>query len=303
MPHNSTARAFPPELERIIFEIAAELHPKLMPSLLRVASRVRVWIEPLLYNTLVFNGRPYPNVPPALLQTMSINPSICDRNVRNAIFWDLLDVSDAMPDLAGGRSETLHTVLSVCSGIQRLALWQLVPSMLPVLSTLRPQRLTIPHFVAIEDDKNVPIPCFTNVTHLVLLDEYSPDSILLSLIAALPSLTHLGINHNAALVAYTTGDLWLQILRNFTTLQRLLVMFMDRPGPRDVAEWAPDPYIVDPRFGMVVMDYAEYLEDWQIGVAGRRDFWILAEEFFVKKRMMEAKGEWAGYAYWYNQDF
>ncbi|KAJ6448782.1 hypothetical protein C8R47DRAFT_1230896 [Mycena vitilis] len=148
---------------------------------------------------------------------------------------------------------------------------------------LRTLRSQIDGFIDMicNNDKNVPIQleCFTNVTHLVLLDEYSPDSIVLSLIAALPCLTHLGINRNAALVAYTTGDLWLQILRNFTTLQRLLVMFMNRPGPRDITERAPETYIVDPRFGMVVIDYAEYLEDGQIGTAGGRDFWILAEEF------------------------
>ncbi|KAJ7879703.1 hypothetical protein B0H13DRAFT_1571256, partial [Mycena leptocephala] len=43
----------PPELERIIFELAAFVNPASMPSLLLVAPRVKIWIEPLLYETLI----------------------------------------------------------------------------------------------------------------------------------------------------------------------------------------------------------------------------------------------------------
>ncbi|KAJ6550049.1 hypothetical protein B0H19DRAFT_1160293 [Mycena capillaripes] len=42
----------PPELERLIFEIAALESPKSMPALILVARRVQIWIEPLLYGVL-----------------------------------------------------------------------------------------------------------------------------------------------------------------------------------------------------------------------------------------------------------
>ncbi|KAJ7659091.1 hypothetical protein DFH06DRAFT_1130657 [Mycena polygramma] len=44
----------PPELERHIFELAALSHPMLIPNMIRVAWRVKLWIEPLLYRTLAF---------------------------------------------------------------------------------------------------------------------------------------------------------------------------------------------------------------------------------------------------------
>ncbi|KAJ7741701.1 hypothetical protein B0H16DRAFT_1564897 [Mycena metata] len=42
----------PPELERIIFEMAALLRPTNIPNLMRTAWRVKNWVEPLLYRTV-----------------------------------------------------------------------------------------------------------------------------------------------------------------------------------------------------------------------------------------------------------
>ncbi|KAJ7691867.1 hypothetical protein B0H14DRAFT_3906143, partial [Mycena olivaceomarginata] len=44
--------AFPPELERELFETAALVHPATIPALLRVAKRVLLWIEPYLYRVI-----------------------------------------------------------------------------------------------------------------------------------------------------------------------------------------------------------------------------------------------------------
>ncbi|KAJ7472369.1 hypothetical protein B0H11DRAFT_2038757 [Mycena galericulata] len=51
-----TRLAFPVELEREIFETAATLHRQSIPSLLRVARRVLIWIEPLLYKVIDFDS-------------------------------------------------------------------------------------------------------------------------------------------------------------------------------------------------------------------------------------------------------
>ncbi|KAJ6476352.1 hypothetical protein C8R45DRAFT_1102610 [Mycena sanguinolenta] len=45
----------PPELECEIFEVAARLDFYIIPSLLRVARRVRQWVEPFLYKVVVIN--------------------------------------------------------------------------------------------------------------------------------------------------------------------------------------------------------------------------------------------------------
>ncbi|KAJ6571218.1 hypothetical protein B0H19DRAFT_658249 [Mycena capillaripes] len=44
---------FPPELEREIFEIAAPSLPMAIPTLMLIASRVRDWVEPLLYRVII----------------------------------------------------------------------------------------------------------------------------------------------------------------------------------------------------------------------------------------------------------
>ncbi|KAJ7762894.1 hypothetical protein B0H16DRAFT_1528085 [Mycena metata] len=44
--------AFPPELERLVFEMAAHARPPTIPTFMRVARRVKIWVEPLLYRTL-----------------------------------------------------------------------------------------------------------------------------------------------------------------------------------------------------------------------------------------------------------
>ncbi|KAJ7633578.1 hypothetical protein DFH06DRAFT_1222301 [Mycena polygramma] len=42
----------PVELEREIFEWAALLHPRSIPTFLRVARRFQIWLEPLLYRVI-----------------------------------------------------------------------------------------------------------------------------------------------------------------------------------------------------------------------------------------------------------
>ncbi|KAJ7131406.1 hypothetical protein C8R44DRAFT_774790 [Mycena epipterygia] len=44
--------SFPPELEREIFESAAQLYPNTIPNLLLVARRVNEWIERIKCNTV-----------------------------------------------------------------------------------------------------------------------------------------------------------------------------------------------------------------------------------------------------------
>ncbi|KAJ6574558.1 hypothetical protein B0H19DRAFT_1254249 [Mycena capillaripes] len=46
----------PPELERKIFEICTYAQPVSIPNLMLVAARVKEWLEPLLYVTIVVEG-------------------------------------------------------------------------------------------------------------------------------------------------------------------------------------------------------------------------------------------------------
>ncbi|KAJ7847805.1 hypothetical protein B0H14DRAFT_3453508 [Mycena olivaceomarginata] len=48
-------RELPVELERKIFEIAAQSNSMFIPTLLLVAHRVKTWLEPMLYSVVVFS--------------------------------------------------------------------------------------------------------------------------------------------------------------------------------------------------------------------------------------------------------
>ncbi|KAF7351746.1 hypothetical protein MSAN_01607800 [Mycena sanguinolenta] len=47
----------PPEHEHIIFEMAALTHRRTIPRLILVAARVKLWIEPLLYQVVTLSAR------------------------------------------------------------------------------------------------------------------------------------------------------------------------------------------------------------------------------------------------------
>ncbi|KAF7369268.1 hypothetical protein MVEN_00254500 [Mycena venus] len=288
--------AFPPELERRIFESAAEIHPQMAPTLLRVAHRVLIWLEPLVYKTLAFTGWPSPNVPPALVRTVqSKPPGFFQRSVHNFIFWNDSDAAIHQPL----NPIDLYAVLSKCTGIQNLALWDLVPSMISMLWDLQPRRLTIPTFpLSYPQVLRTSTSIFTHITHLLLTNRHlvipEADDIpkISSILCAIPTLTHLCVSALVDRIGLC------RILDDCKALKLLLSLHSDDPGPRDVAESAPDPEITDPRFAIVVMNYAQYFQDWKIGAAGRRDFWVRAEEFVVKKR----KGQTQNLAFWYEDD-
>ncbi|KAJ7489042.1 hypothetical protein FB451DRAFT_1223597, partial [Mycena latifolia] len=124
MPDGSSAS--PLDLEREIFETAARLHPETIPALLRVAHRVLVWIEPLLYRTLVIAHRRQ------LEAVLQKSPSFLRENVRNLMFW------------MDERDEDMSPLLSICTGIQALALFNPPLQLFGFLGPLHLRRLTLP---------------------------------------------------------------------------------------------------------------------------------------------------------------
>ncbi|KAJ6564436.1 hypothetical protein B0H19DRAFT_1258885 [Mycena capillaripes] len=56
MSHGPPAALLPEDLEREIFEISAHSRPVFIPILMLVARRVKIWLEPLLYRTIVLDN-------------------------------------------------------------------------------------------------------------------------------------------------------------------------------------------------------------------------------------------------------
>ncbi|KAJ7840155.1 hypothetical protein B0H13DRAFT_2677051 [Mycena leptocephala] len=111
----SESSELPPELERHIFEICALSRPVMIPKLLLVARRVREWIEPLLYRTMIVVCETATPDFPTFLSKIVISairaksPSFFPIAVRN-----LMLLHDDSYDAA--------TILGVCTGVENLAI-------------------------------------------------------------------------------------------------------------------------------------------------------------------------------------
>ncbi|KAJ7213780.1 hypothetical protein C8J57DRAFT_288477 [Mycena rebaudengoi] len=120
--------AFPPELEREIFEMAAIDIPQSMPQLVRVARRVCVWIEPLLYRTLIVTA-PWSD---ALRLAIEIHPAKSAKYLRDFLAWGYY--SD---------KEWPLRILSLCSGIRNLTLFYANSAMVTALEVMELRRLSV----------------------------------------------------------------------------------------------------------------------------------------------------------------
>ncbi|KAJ7241542.1 hypothetical protein C8J57DRAFT_1526687 [Mycena rebaudengoi] len=249
--------SLPFDLEREIFEMAANRYPETIPALLLVAQRVLQWqIEPLLYRTLVFIDQESPPDPAAFCP----EPAELAKYVQNMLIW--------------GRDEcTLH-VLSFCSGVQRLMLFGPDPTMLSALEKMQLRQLTVDlqglfGVTAIDPAR----PLFRALTHLRLLN--SPPELNFG---ELPALTHL------CLSAHSTIGLISSTLANCSRLRVLVTMLRNRPPELYGQMHLP---IDDPRLVLMWLSFEECMEDWKLGAKGGRDFWDHAENFVSRRRRGE----------------
>ncbi|KAJ7489066.1 hypothetical protein FB451DRAFT_1552968 [Mycena latifolia] len=263
MPDGSSA--FPVELEREIFETAATLHPETIPALLRVAHRVLVWIEPLLYRTLAITHRRQ------LEAVLQKPPSFLRENVRNLMFW------------MDERDEDMSTLLSICAGIQALALFDPPPQLFGFLGPLHLRRLAIPIVALFSARAPIsPTSAFmADLTHLRIHSQRNMAFPSYFSVGALPSLTHLCFECPGA---YCTLIQVHKILETCQKLQALVCMFNSHEE-LEQSEVVPErPWIDDPRVVIMVLTRSAFVPDWRLGVAGGRDFWARADEFLATKR-------------------
>ncbi|KAJ6551155.1 hypothetical protein B0H19DRAFT_1156692 [Mycena capillaripes] len=263
---------FPPELEREMFEMAAELYPETIPSLLSVAHRVYQWIERIKYRTVTPAG-----------QQLSCSVRVLQRAIRSnskpvSFFHDHVQhlFVPHQGSTPAAEDEDADEILSACSGIRTLALLRTDarPSTLRNLMIMRPRRLTIElQFLSIDIQ-----PMFAFVTHLDLLDHIpstADDKLAhgLSFLALLPTLTHLCL--------YCGFELSSRVLASYKKLEVLVCM--DDRG-RDQLE-----SVEDPRFVYVFLIMLDHENDWVVGTKGGMDFWARGDAFVAKKRRGEIK--------------
>ncbi|KAJ6563007.1 hypothetical protein DFH09DRAFT_1159140 [Mycena vulgaris] len=162
-------------------------------------------------------------------------------------------------------------LLSICGGIQNLALSDLTPSMLPSLRLLPLRRLTL-----LAGDLDVPeispAYSFATVTHLCLLGYRHHDHDRFNL-GGLQSLSHLCVHD-------PLNSQRSSLHRLLVNSQRLRVLVCTFTFYKIVDLWIDDPRVVI----MAELDRTEFIEDRKLGARGGPDFWVRAEEFLAKKR-------------------
>ncbi|KAJ7429274.1 hypothetical protein B0H11DRAFT_2147084 [Mycena galericulata] len=272
MSAGSTARDpyFPVDLEREIFETVALMYPREIPTLLRVARRVLVWIEPFLYKVICSNSS-------SVLNAMkSKSPAFLQNSVRH-LFLDY--TSTWSPEQAAD-------ALKLCSGVINFAVIGRFsnPTLLPILADMHVQRLAVclqnlfggyPHI-------DLRHQLFTSITHIDIFDCVTDvgESYICSHIPALPALTHLCLNEAP----------WSVVEKMLTDCAKLevLVLLWPSTSSSKAFEWMDESPFRDVR--LVAALYKDYWEDWENGARGHGNFWSAADTLVACKRRGEIDG-------------
>ncbi|KAJ6482595.1 hypothetical protein C8R45DRAFT_305827 [Mycena sanguinolenta] len=268
---------FPVELEREIFETTALLYPATIPPLLRVAHRVLVWIEPLLYRVVGTHSEPLVS---ALEQAMQRKPAEFFRHSVKHVYFGNLDDDPCF--------QTILEVLRLCPDIISLAytIPQGEPELLALLKGIRRIRrlngcleYLFGSFSAID----LSLAVFRSVTHMDVfddIDENNPSTArLCEGLCALPALTHLGLNGRV------DSELLRNLLQGCPYLQILVNMWADRTNAIDMVAASQKAGVRDIRY--VVIVFNDYWNDWEVGARGGTDFWAAADDFVARKRRHE----------------
>ncbi|KAJ7167156.1 hypothetical protein C8R43DRAFT_945606 [Mycena crocata] len=259
---------FPLELEREIFEVAAQEDLSSIPHLLLVAHRVEIWTEPVLYRTLIVIRRFVevvdtlhpPAIPPkTLLQLLNVRPaSFFHEHVRNLFFG-----GDATRMSASSTSAILSSSLFAAMAPRRLYVLSLLGNL---------------HSADFDSSQQL----FSRLTHLCLdCFDFPHDSADL---AVLPCLTHLAVNNHMELERLNCTYLE-AALAGCAGLTVLVVVHFDE-GDEDTelsARFAHDPRVVQ----LLVYDIEE---DWKSGATGGEDCWIRADSIIRERQLRKTTG-------------
>ncbi|KAJ7058926.1 hypothetical protein C8F01DRAFT_1147560 [Mycena amicta] len=264
----------PPELERDIFELSARAYRSSIPAYLRVAHRVHVWIEPLLYDVLLveLTDRPTPSETRTNAFLSARTRSLSIYSVRS--------------------HERLLPILAACTGTTNLALWASFPdrSFLPLLEPMSLTRLTVDvqYLFGGPLRVNLTHPALSQLTHLDIIRPTFDEWRLWSGLALMPALTHLAFRDRFLPRVFEGA------LAHCKNLKALGVVWSTHR--RNAAVDVREETIVglDARFFMVVCE--SRTAEWEIGARRGRDFWKRAEELIARKEsgQMKVSRYWVG---------
>ncbi|KAJ7481842.1 hypothetical protein FB451DRAFT_1030005 [Mycena latifolia] len=290
----------PPDLEREIFEIDALEHIASIPRLLRVARRVKLWIEPLLYRVILITppgaGMALPGHetclksgyvvidPQALVVIIARkSASFFHAHVRHLFIdsWDM-DPVDQGIILAACTGATNVILLNLANprplltGLSRMPLQQLQANLGSLFSdgTLDPAPVDFSH------------PIFHNITHLAVFDSLLGSASDWKGLALLPCLTHLSFEHAEGL-GHLPNPLIEEALQACSLLEVLVIL---------LGGWADEPladHLISTFFArharVVIMNDHKTsggVVDWNLGARGKCDYWRRAEGVIRERRRL-----------------
>ncbi|KAJ7690196.1 hypothetical protein B0H17DRAFT_1201773 [Mycena rosella] len=248
----------PEDLELEIFETLAMAEPFRIPSLLLVAFRVKLWIEPLLYRTIAITAD-------GLQRHSHWTPEVLISAIRSK------PVSFIQKFV---RIENLNII-----GIQKVALHLQLISILPL------RRLAVSLGNLLGDSPiDFSHPLFSQLTHLEVSDQGGPsgsedDMDVWAGLSKVPHLAHFGFASTRFL------PICAQILRTCRSLR----VFLRCGGHSHGLETALRALKWDVRF--VSMYQLEYTKDCQMGAHASEDSWSRCEDFIAKRRSGEIDRE------------
>ncbi|KAJ7913585.1 hypothetical protein B0H13DRAFT_2004389 [Mycena leptocephala] len=260
----------PVELEREIFEMTAQMYPHEIPTLLRVARRFLIWIEPLLYTILVASDQKMVRV---LLNARKSKPPEFFHAVRHVA---LLPAGDCSVD-------DVLQLLRLCTKVTDFGSTQsfTTPALLRILAEMRVQRMALSLNNLFDGSIDLTHPSFGSVTHLDIFDD-DDITLICAQIPTLPALTHLSLDRK------TPRDIILTVLANCPRLELLLVLWQF-PNLYKPARF---PHVYDVRF--VIGQYNTYWDDWNDAAKGLPRLWSRGDDFVARKR----RGEIEATCYW-----
>ncbi|KAJ7053168.1 hypothetical protein C8F01DRAFT_1167683 [Mycena amicta] len=290
----SSPPKLPPELECAIFQLAAYATPDILPSLMVVARRVKEWIEPLLYRTIMFQSYIRDSRSLAPVYRLDDLASLAARQSNPPPF---LSVHNCM--ICVLEADEALTVLEAIPAVQNVFM-SVSGKLRTKEQPLPPQFMNLPlrhlygdleDFVALKNLDPLEHRCFVNLTHLELFMEPSawgnditpwPESrTSWGFITRLPCLTHIAFDT-------TPSEPVLEFLLSNCGLLQCMVIFNDG-GWRVQYTHA---ITADSRFVvMQPMSLHEYILDWKEGTVTGEDYWARAEVFMEKRRSGEITGE------------
>ncbi|KAJ7203071.1 hypothetical protein GGX14DRAFT_570331 [Mycena pura] len=245
---------------------------------MRVAWRVKQWVEPLLYRTLVIGMDVMDGLPACDMQTFNRitqtkPPAFLANAVRNVM----------LPNLYAYQ---VHAILSACPGIENL-----YPLYAP------PCNLTLPafdvpslrHLHCLPDDvfDLYSIDPFVHtmiahITHLELLDDLRASDPMREIpfgtrLSVLPHLTHLALS-----LGHPRIWVCVQVLAECKCL-RVLVVLCEQKWQEEARHAGLEVLASDVRGVMMPFSLRNSVKDWQPGILTGNDYWARAEALIAMR--------------------